>query len=427
MGAWDFIKDTAGDAYDLWKQSPAGQTIDYLSGGQNRSDNEYRDLDQNNFQLEGADERKQRLLGAAGTVSGRTAPQSANTRIGQFQTAGQMWANPADAVQQQNAAMSGFRGDQAQLADVLRRQMMGQDSLSAAQLRQSTDRNLAQQQAMAASARPGGGAMAARMAMQNAGRINQGLAGQQAMAGIAERQAAAQGLGGVLQGARGLDEALAQFNAGQGNQLGMFNAGQLNQIRQFNAGQGNQLGQFNASQMNQRALEQARMRQQNQQFNVGATQNQTQMNQQAYLDLLRQEMMNAELQQRGGMGYENARAARFAAMMGEPTSGERMTSALSSVGAMFASDRRLKKNIKPTHTREFLDALKAYEYEYKDKKFGEGKRVGIMAQDLERSAAGRNAIVNTPDGKMVDMQRLVPMATAALADLHHRVARLEDK
>ena len=72
-------------------------------------------------------------------------------------------------------------------------QMEGKNSLSRLQLQQANDAALAQQRSMAASAAPGNQALAQLSAMQNQGRLSQGLAQQQAMAGIAERDAAARG------------------------------------------------------------------------------------------------------------------------------------------------------------------------------------------------------------------------------------------
>lgn len=90
------------------------------------------------------------------------------------------------------------RGQQADATtDYLGRVMRGQESVSAEQLRQGLAQNLAAQQAMAAGARPGNQAMAARTAAIQAGRLGAGLSGQQALAGIAERQAAAGQLGNL--------------------------------------------------------------------------------------------------------------------------------------------------------------------------------------------------------------------------------------
>lgn len=81
----------------------------------------------------------------------------------------------------------------------------GRESVSAMQLAQSLQQNQAQQQSMAAGARPGNAAMAARTAAMTAGRQGAGLAGQQAIAGIQERQAAQSALSQALLTERGQD------------------------------------------------------------------------------------------------------------------------------------------------------------------------------------------------------------------------------
>jgi hypothetical protein len=113
--------------------------------------------------------------------------------------------NMAAAAGRRDAPTSAWEQDQRGLAGYLQGQMSGQNSLSREQLRQDTGRNMAMQQALAASANPQNAAMAQRMASQNAGRINQGMAGQAAMAGIAERNAAANAYGGLAGQARGQD------------------------------------------------------------------------------------------------------------------------------------------------------------------------------------------------------------------------------
>jgi hypothetical protein len=82
--------------------------------------------------------------------------------------------------------------------DYLRRIARGDESVSRMQLGQALQQNQAAQQSMAAGARPGNAAMAARTAAMTAGRQGAGLAGQQAIAGIQERQAAQQSLGNML-------------------------------------------------------------------------------------------------------------------------------------------------------------------------------------------------------------------------------------
>ncbi len=120
------------------------------------------------------------------------------------------------ALNQQGASASGFAdlGQQGygqmtqesqQARDYLRRLASGQDSVSAEQLRQGMQQGINAQRSMAASASPANAPMAARNAAMNMGRLGSGLAGQQAVAGLQERQAAQQGLANLIMQQRGQD------------------------------------------------------------------------------------------------------------------------------------------------------------------------------------------------------------------------------
>ncbi len=134
--------------------------------------------------------------------------------------------NKYSTSNQQGQAAAGFAAtgqkgfgalgaESADVRDQLRRQMSGQDSLAGEQLRQGLQQNLAAQSSMAASASPQNAAMAARTAMNNAGRLGAGMSGQQALAGIAERQAATQSLGGMLDNQRQMELQAALQSRGQ--------------------------------------------------------------------------------------------------------------------------------------------------------------------------------------------------------------------
>jgi hypothetical protein len=236
--------------------------------------------------------------------------------------------------------------------EMLRRRAMGQDSLSAEQLRQGLQQNVAAQQSMAAGARPSNAAMAARTAAMQTGRLGAALSGQQSMAGIAERQAAANALGNLQIGARGQDVDMATSARGHAMQ-----------------GYG--------SIMDNR--------------------------------------------------YGLARAA-----MGQPTEDERWMSMYRDLGmmGMQGSDRRIKTDVDDgdEEAGKFLKGLKAHTYKYKDpKKHGGGLFLGIMAQDLERSKLGKQAVMDTPHGKMVHGARLATALAAATATLDKRLSKLESK
>jgi hypothetical protein len=108
-------------------------------------------------------------------------------------------------LRQQGASSSGFAdksqgqfgalgNEAAQGRDYLRRIAGGQQSISAEQLRQGLQQNMAGQRSMAAGASPGSAPMAARSAAMNMSRMGSGLAGQQAIAGMQERQNAQKAL-----------------------------------------------------------------------------------------------------------------------------------------------------------------------------------------------------------------------------------------
>lgn len=99
--------------------------------------------------------------------------------------------------------------------DYLQAQSRGENSVSAEQLRQALSQNVAAQRSMAASASPQNAAMAARTAAIQAARLGSGLAGQQAIAGLAERNQAQQQYAGLLQGLRGQDLQATMGSRGQ--------------------------------------------------------------------------------------------------------------------------------------------------------------------------------------------------------------------
>lgn len=114
----------------------------------------------------------------------------------------------------------------------------GQDSISAEQLRQGLQQNLAGMRSMAASAPPQNAAMAARTAMMTGGRQAAGMAGQQAIAGIAERQAADQSLGNMLGQQRNLE--LQAALGGRGQALGALGGIMGDQTNRYGIQQGSQ-------------------------------------------------------------------------------------------------------------------------------------------------------------------------------------------
>lgn len=110
----------------------------------------------------------------------------------------------------------------------LRDQAQGKNSVSALQLRQGLQQNLAAQRSYAAGAAPRNAAMAARTGAMQMGRMGYGLAGQQALAGLQERQQAQQAYAQLLGQSRGQDlqGALGGYNAATGAYGGGLNGQQ---------------------------------------------------------------------------------------------------------------------------------------------------------------------------------------------------------
>lgn len=223
-------------------------------GDLDRGQNEFRDVNRDSFNLPGFSERDERLNRQGDAFLGREAPQAAD---------------------------SDFREYQRQSLDRLGRLARGEDSLTAGQLQMQQDQMANQQRGLAAGAAPGNAGAAQRWAAQNIARGRQGLGFNQAMAGIAERNAATGALGQLATGARGQD---IQRN----------------------------------------------------EFNVGANQAQQGLNQQGWLASQGLGLQNAQSQQQGGFQYEQQRGNRFGQIMTQPTIGERALGAITGAVQMGA-------------------------------------------------------------------------------------------
>ncbi len=95
------------------------------------------------------------------------------------------------------------------------------------------------------------------------------------------------------------------------------------------------------------------------------------------------------------------------------------------IGSMMMSDVRTKKNLKPFDSKNFLDKLMGYDFDYKDPAaHGEGKQHGILAQDLEKVMP--EAVVETPKGRAIDSSKMTGPILANLADMHKRLKKMEE-
>ncbi len=319
-------------------------------------------------------------------AQGRQAPQAGYTQMGPAAQSGytQLMGGPQDQFRAQQMQAAN------QLGGVANGSVMGAGQMAA---RQEGNRAIAQQ-------RGGNAAIAARGAAMNTGNIGLNTAGQAAQAQRTDAMQAQQARAGILDQGRTQDIGFAGQNA---------------QLQQ-------QTNLANMDAQNQHIFQQAGLNQATSLANMQARLTTMGMNDQmaqAYLQQL-YGIDNAELQ---------ARLAREGITAAGITPGDVMQVGGTVAAGAIASDRALKKDVRKASSSidEMLDKLEATVYRYKDEKHGEGRRAGIMAQDLQRSKLGALVVRETPGGKMLDVNAAVSAALASSARLHRRLSDLERK
>jgi hypothetical protein len=144
------------------------------------------------------------------------------------------------------------------------------------------------------------------------------------------------------------------------------------------------------------------------------------------LDLMpKQNLQNWEMSRVGSVNQ--AQAANAAAR--NQLTGSLIGGAASIAGAAL-SDKKEKKDIKAADKdmKQFLDALTASNYEYKDTSkpgTAKGERYGVMAQDLEKTKVGASMVEDTPKGKQVNYGQALGAILASQAALNKRLEKME--
>ena len=266
---------------------------------------------------------------------------------------------------------------------------MGADPFRAAQLQQ-----LGQLQGVASGQQQGAGELAVQRQMQQA------IAAQQAQARMARGPGAAQ----AYRNAANQTAAAGSTAAGLGQQAAMQDQmgaqGLLGQV----GAQGRQ-GDFGVANAN-----------------AGYQMGTNQLNSQNYLGLLGQLSDMSKNQLAGQQAAVMGANANQAGLLGGLISGGSQLA-----GASMKSDERLKDEI--TDARDdidaMLDSLRPVGWKYKDPKHGAGRWSGIIAQDMERTPAGRQIVRDAPDGKELDTTKALSATLAATARLNERLRELE--
>lgn len=280
-----------------------------------------------------------------------------------------------------------WRDQQYNLGRSLEQQATGQGpSITERQLRQGLQQNIEGQMAQAASSRgmQNTGTMQRQLA-QNIARSGQEMVGQAGIQRLQEQQQAQQMYGNLLGQARGQDQSHAQ---GMGQLLVQQEAQRDSLVQQYiSMGLSLDQAQFKANQ------DLAQTELQNAQFNAG----------------LQQSRFQSDQQQEG---------AHSVAMMKLVSDG--------AGAAASMSDARVKTEITSDSKsiEHFLNSLEPKTYKYKNpnmKGTAPGQRYGILAQDLEKSKAGKSVVFDTPYGKAVDTNQSIGLIFAALSELNKKV------
>lgn len=130
-------------------------------------------------------------------------------------------------------------------------------------------------------------------------------------------------------------------------------------------------------------------------------------------------MMDLARQQANAGQQMQAQALQQAAL------GKTIDTAGAAVTAL--SDERAKKNVQggAQDADAFMGMMKSKVYEYIDSRNGEGSRLGVMAQDVERSPMGQSVVVESEKGKALDIPKATSALLASTARLHERLSKLE--
>lgn len=244
--------------------------------------------------------------------------------------------------------------------------------------RQAQLAQMQQLQGIASGQQQGAGELAAQRQIANA------LAAQQAQAmmarggnaALAQRnaanQSAALGISGV---GLGQQAALTDQQAAQGQLAGVQTAGRQGDLATNQLNSGNYLQLMN--QLNQRDMSKY-----NADLGIGAQKDQ------------------ADAAKSGGL--------------------------IAGLGAII-SDERLKTDVADADDDidEMLDALAPKSGRYKDSKHGDGEWNWVMAQDMERSKAGRRVVREVDGDKVLDTNKTISTLLATAARLNKRVRKLE--
>lgn len=317
----------------------------------------------------------------------------------QGQNAAQASASLAGPV----SAQQGFNAQAQNLAQ-LQAQSQGQGPAAQAvqmQSQNATNQGINAQMAMAGSMRGGNAGEALRQASVGQAQVTGQAANQAATNTLNSEQQGINNAGAVAGAMQGEEQQNQQFNAGAQNQIGLANSAQSQQQQQFS----DSLQQQYLGQQETLDSAQAAATLQAGEFGVNSAATQT---------------AGAAS---NGVANTNATTAQITGVGGLVNSGVQTLE--------NTSDRRAKTNVDDGDEKssDFLDHLSAKEWDYKDpEKHGEGRHLGVMAQDLQKSALGDQMVSPDHEGTLrVDYGKGMAAIVASLAYLNDKMKALEGK
>lgn len=144
-----------------------------------------------------------------------------------------------------------------------------------------------------------------------------------------------------------------------------------------------------------------------------------------------QQLMNAQMQRELAQRQAELEAQKINAQNQSQFAGGLISGAAGAMGGLL-SDETAKENIEDAGTKldDFARALSAKVYNYNDDApehiDRKRKRFGILAQDLERSEAGKSIVERGQDGfRRIDVTNGFGLALAAIGRLNERLDRIE--
>lgn len=365
-------------------------------------------------------------VNAYGNIDAPTA-EELKVQLSELVNNGSMTPEQATAIMQDPSAMNGITLDprlkQAQMDALTSLQDIGQnkgltdmDRSQLAQIQgqeQTAARGAREAILQNANARGMGGSgieMLSQMQNQQDAATRQS-ARDTSVAGMAQQRALqalqqAGTLGGNIEGqdfsqqaqVAAANDAINKFNTANKNTVGLANTAANNEAQKFNLAKELDVAKTNTDIKNQQA---------------------------GYNAALPNTVFKNQIAQAGGVTDAGKSAAQTDIEKGKANT-EIFGSAAKGTGTAVASDRNLKENIKDFDASAFLDSLTPSKYNYKEpEKFGEGKQVGVMAQDLEKHVP--QMVEDTSEGKIVDYDKAGGPIFASLADLHQRIKNLEGR